>query len=309
MNYDLVIIGGGPAGVTAGIYAVRKDIKTLIITKDFLGQTGKAATVENWPGIQKTTGLELMQSFRDHVKSYSIDVLEGESVMVLNKRDSLFILKTSKAKEIKSKSVIISSGKNPRPLKIPGENEFLGKGVVYCAVCDAPLFAGKNVAIIGGGNAGFETALEMKRRNCPEVYILEACPKLLADEILQKEAKEAGIQVLLRARIREICGDNFVKSIKYTDMNTKEDKVLNIEGVFVEIGSIPVIDFVGDLTDCNEKKEIVIDHAKCTTKTPGLFAAGDVTDTPYKQIVIAAGEGAKAALSAYEYLNEQNKVN
>lgn len=309
MNYDLVIIGGGPAGVTAGIYAVRKDIKTLIITKDFLGQTGNAATVENWPGTQKITGLELMQSFRDHVKSYSIDVLEGESVMVLNKRDSLFILKTSKAKEIKSKSVIISSGKNPRLLKIPGENEFLGKGVVYCAICDAPLFAGKNVAIIGGGNAGFETALEMKRRNCPEVYILEACPKLLADEILQKEAKKAGIRVLLRARIREICGNNFVESIKYTDMNTKENKILNIEGVFVEIGSIPVIDFVGDLADCNEKGEIIIDHVKCTTKTPGLFAAGDVTDIPYKQIVIAAGEGAKAALSAYEYLNEQNKVN
>lgn len=308
MNYDLVIIGAGPAGITAGIYAARKNIKTLIITKDFFGQTGKAATVENWPGTQKTTGIELMQSFKDHIKSYNIDTIEGESVMELDRNDNGFFIKTNKAKEIETKSVIISSGKNPRPLKVPGEDEFLGKGVVYCAICDAPLFAGKNIAVIGGGNSGFETALEMKRRNCPEVYILEACPKLLADEILQREAEKAGIKVLLRARIREIHGNNFVESIKYTDLDTKEDKILKVDGVFVEIGSVPVVDFVEGLADCNEKGEIIIDHARCATKTPGLFAAGDVTNTPYKQIVIAAGEGAKAALSAYKYLNEQNKI-
>ncbi len=309
MNYDLVIIGGGPTGVTAGIYAARKNIKTLIITKDFFGQTGKAATVENWPGTQRTTGIELMKSFRDHIKSYDVDIVEGESVMKLKKIEGGFFVKTNKAKEIEAKSVIISSGKNPRPLKVPGEDNFLGKGVVYCAICDAPLFAGKTVAIVGGGNSGFETALEMKRRNCPEVYILEACPKLLADEILQKEAEEAGIKVLLRAKIREINGSSFVESIKYTDLNTKEDKNIKVDGVFVEIGSIPVVDFVEGLADCNEKGEIIIDHARCTTKTPGLFAAGDVTDIPYKQIITAAGEGAKAALSVYEYLNEQNKIN
>ncbi len=306
MNYDLVIIGGGPAGITAGIYAARKKIKTLIIAKDFQGQAGKAAIVENWPGIKKTSGSELMISFKDHLNNYEIDFLEGELIVSLKNKDGSFFLLTDKKKEIISKSVIIASGKNPRPLKVPGEKEYLGKGVVYCAICDAPLFSGKKTAVIGGGNSGFETAIEMAEKYSPKVYLLESSLKIAADEFLQERAeKNEKIEVIKGALLKEIKGNSFVRSIVYRDVKKKEEREIEVEGVFVEIGSVPAVDFLGkDLADCNDRGEIEIDHKTCQTKTEGLFAAGDVTDIRDKQIITAAGEGAKAALSAHSYLTK-----
>ncbi len=305
--YDVMIIGGGPAGVTAGIYSARKNLKTVLITKDFTGQTGKAGVIENWPGTKETSGLELMTEFREHIDEFDLEILEGDVVSGLEKEGEVFKVMTGKGEEFESRSVIITSGRNPRPLKAKGEQEYIGKGVSYCAICDAPLFSGKTVAVIGGGNSGFETAIEMAGRKSPKIYILEMTPKVPADEILQKKVEKLGnIEVFTQAMLKEIKGDRFVKSIVFDDRRSNEERELEVEGVFVEIGSIPVTDFIKDLVDLNERGEIVVDHGNCSTKTPGLFAAGDVTDVPYKQIVIAAGEGSKAALGAYDYIKNLN---
>lgn len=301
--YDVIIIGGGPAGVTAGIYSARKDLKALMITKDFTGQTGKAATIENWPGTKEISGVELMAQFREHIDSLGLEISEGELASDLIKEGDVFKVKTGKDNEFESKSVIVTSGRNPRPLKVKGEDEYVGKGVSYCAVCDAPLFSGKSVAVIGGGNSGFETAIEMAGRKSPKVYLLEVASKVIADEVLQEKVKSLdNVEVLTGAILKEIKGDRFVKSIVYKDKESGDERELEVEGIFVEIGSIPVTDFVKGLADCNDKGEITINHRDCSTKTPGLFAAGDVTDVPYKQVVIAAGEGSKAALAVYDYL-------
>ncbi len=306
--HDLIIIGGGPAGITAGIYAARKNLDTLIITKDFMGQTGKASVVENWPGIEKISGPELMFKFKEHLESFKIKTIEGETTVVLEKNKDSFSVTTDKKNTFESKSVIITTGRNPRPLKVPGEEKYVGKGISYCAVCDAPMFSGKSVAIIGGGNSGFETAIEMAGRKSPKVYILEIGSKIMADEVLRNKVSGFdNIEVLTQAMLKEVRGGDFVKSITYLDRESKEEKELEVEGVFVEIGSIPVVDFVKGLAECNEKGEVIVNHKDCSTKTPGLFAAGDVTDVPYKQIIIAAGEGSKAALGAYSYLTDRNK--
>ena len=203
-----------------------------------------------------------------------------------------------------AKSIIIASGRDPRPLEVPREKEFLGRGVSYCTTCDAPLFQDKTVAIIGGGNAGFEAALELTKY-CPKIYILEVSSKVGADEINQERAKNSGkIEVILNAKVKEIKGKEKVTSLIYENLHKKEKKELPVEGVFVEIGSIPATGFLKDLVDFNEQDEIKINPKTCETKTPGLFAAGDVTDVKDKQIIVAAGEGAKAALSAYEYLQK-----
>lgn len=307
MKYDLVIIGGGPAGITAGIYAARKKMKTLIVSKDFLGQAGRAAFVENWPGIKKTSGPELMTSFKEHLSGYEIDFLENELISSLSKQEDVFNLITNQKKEISTKAIIVASGKNPRPLKVPGEEEFLGKGVVYCSICDGPLFANKTISVIGCGNSGFETAIEMAEKYSAKVYLLEASMKIMADEYLQEKALETGkIEIIKGALLREIKGNQFVESIKYFDSLEKQEKEIKVDGVFVEIGSVPAAEFLGDLVECNEKGEIKVDHRTCSTKTQGVFAAGDVTDIRDKQIITASAEGAKAALSAYYYLNGQN---
>ncbi len=301
--YDLVIVGGGPAGITSGIYAARKKIKTLIISKDFMGQAGKASIVENWPGIIKTSGPKLMESFEKHLNSYNIEITKGETIVSIEKKNKTFIILTDKKREITSKTVIVASGKNPRPLKVIGEEEFMGKGVSYCAICDAPLFSKKPVAVIGGGNCGFETALEMAEKHLSKVYLLESSLRINADEYLQEKAeKNENIEIIKGAMLQEIKGDKFVKSIRYKNIKLGEEKELEVEGVFVEIGSVPVTNFLKDLVDYNESGEIEIDHKTCKTKTEALFAAGDVTDVRDKQIIVASGEGSKAALSAYSYL-------
>lgn len=303
MIYDIIIIGGGPAGITAGIYAARKKLKTLLISRDFVGEIGKALFIENYPGFKEITGLELIGRLKEHLKKYEIEIQEGEEVKEIKKRgDGFFEIKTGPEKKYLSKVVIIATGRDPRPLKVPGEKEFLGKGVSYCVTCDGPLFSGKKVVIIGGGNSGFKAAFELAK-HCPKVYILESSPEVKADEIEQERANNLeNVQVLTNVVLKEIRGKNFVENITYQNRETKTIKEIPIDGVFVEIGYIPATSFVKDLVDFNERDEIKINPKNCVAKTAGLFAAGDVTDIEYKQIVIAVGEGAKAALSAYEYL-------
>jgi thioredoxin-disulfide reductase len=302
--YSLIIIGGGPAGITAGIYAARKKLNTLLIAKDFIGQIGKAWGVENYPGFEKISGLDLIQRFKSHLKKFEIDIRENDEVKEIQKKDDNFEVATKTGKNYLAKAVIIASGRDPRPLEIPGEKEFIGRGLSYCVTCDGPLFAGKTVAVIGGGNAGFETAFELLQ-HCPKIYILEFGERAKADEVNQERAKQSGkIEVITNAVVNEIQGKTFVDSIVYQDKKTKEIKTLNVEGVFVEIGSLPATSFVKGLVDFDEYDQIKIDPKTNETSTPGLFAAGDVTDINYKQVIIACGEGAKAALSAYEYLQK-----
>jgi len=305
MAYDLIIIGGGPAGISAGIYAARKKINTLLICRDFVGQAGKAYLVENYPGFEEIKGPELMEKFKNHLKKFQIDINEQDEVSkVLKKKDRSFEIITSQRDRFISKAVIVASGRDPRPLEVPGEKKFLGKGVSYCTTCDAPLFQGKDVAVIGGGNAGFMAARELSKL-CPKVYILHHGLKVSADEFEQERIKRLkNVKVLVFAETLEIKGNKFVESLVYKDLKTKKKKTLKIQGVFVQIGSIPATGFIKGLVEFSKKDEIKINHKTCETKTPGLFAAGDVTDVDYKQIAVAVGQGVIAALSAYEYLQK-----
>jgi len=303
MLYDLIIIGGGPAGVAAGIYAARQKLDTLLIAKSFGGQMArKAVDIENYPGFEKISGLELIQKFEKHLRKNKIDI-ERDSIGRVKKIESGFSVSTGSKKQFQAKAVIITSGADPRPLEVPGEKEFIGKGVSYCTACDGPLFADKNVAVVGGGNSGFEAALSLSRY-AKKIYILEFGPQVKADETNQKIAQKSGIEVIVNAALKKIQGKKFVDSVIYQERQLGKLINLKVQGVFVEIGSQPATSFVKDLVEFSERDEIMIDPKNSMTKTPGLFAAGDVTNVRYKQIVIAAGEGAKAALSAYEYLQK-----
>lgn len=305
MMYDLIIIGGGPAGITAGIYTARQKLNILLITKAFAGQIArKAVAIENYPGFKSISGLDLIRKFESHLKKQKIEI-KLDTVRKVKKYGADFTVLTASKKQYHAKSVIIASGADPRPLEVPGEKKYIGKGVSYCVACDGPLFSGKEVIVIGGGNSGFEAAISLANY-VKKVYILESGSKIRADEINQKKAQKTGkVEVVTSARIKQIKGKNFVESVVYKDKQTKKTKVLNIGGVFVEIGSQPANSFVGDLVDFNKKDEIIVDHQTGKTKTKGLFAAGDVDNLSFKQIVIAAGEGAKAALAVSTYLQSK----
>jgi NADH-dependent peroxiredoxin subunit F len=299
--YDLVIIGAGPAGITAGIYAAREGLKTLLVAKAFGGQMArKTVEIENYTGFENISGLELIQKFEKHLRKQKVEIKNTE-ISKIEKTREIFTL-FAKEGDFKSKAVIVASGASPRALGIPGEKEFLGRGVSYCVACDGPMFNQKTVAIIGGGNAGFEAALFMETY-AKKIYILEFGVQARANNILQEKAKnDPKIEVLCNASLKEIRGEKFVNSIIYSDLKDGSKKELAVQGVFIEIGSQPAVSFLNDLAGLNEKKEIIVDPRDNQTKTVGLFAAGDVTCVLQKQIIISAGDGAKAAISAYNYI-------
>jgi len=303
MIYDLIIIGGGPGGITAGIYAARQRLNTLLIAKEFGGQiTKKSVDIENYPGFEKISGAELIQKFEKHLRGQEIEIIGGE-VRKLEKNNTVFSVLTTNGK-YEAKSVIIASGADPRPLEVPGEKEFIGKGVSYCPLCDGPVFKDKVVAVAGGGNAGFEVAFFLANY-VKKIYILEYGPKIkayAANQELINATKKA--EIITNAAIEKIEGDKFVKSLTYRDLISKELKKLELEGVFVEIGNQPATSFAKDLAEFNERDEIKVEFETYQTKTPGLFAVGDCNVGKYKQIITAAGEGAKAALAAYEYVQK-----
>jgi thioredoxin-disulfide reductase len=305
-KYELVIIGGGPAGITAGIYAGRRRIKTLLIAKAFGGQMArKSVAIENYPGLESISGIDLIKKMVDQLKANGVEVL-SEEVTKVQKEGSEFTIKTESGEEIESSAIIVATGADPRPLNVPGEKEYIGKGVSYCTTCDAPMFIGKDIAVIGGGNSGFESALSMKSY-AKKIYILEASEKIAADRDSQeKAAKSDNIEIITSAIVKRIEGDKFVRSLVFEDKKEGKEKTLLVEGVFVEIGNTPAAGFIKDLVEFNNRGEIMIDHRTGETKTEGIFAAGDVADLKYKQIVIACGEGTKALLSASNYLD--NKI-
>ena len=305
-SYDLIIIGGGPAGITAGIYGARQKLNTLLITKSFGGQVArKVVMIENYPGFEEISGMELIQKFEKHLRKQKIDI-ERDEVSKVKKIKEHFIVITKSKNRFESKAVIVASGADPRPLEVLGEKEFLGKGLSYCVTCDGPLFEGKTVAVIGGGNSAFEVAMFLSKI-AKKIYILEASEKIRADAENQERVKKTGkVEIITDAQVQKIQGKQFVNSLIYEDRKTGKEKKLLMEGVFVEIGSQPATSFVKDLVDFNERDEIRVEFETSQTKTPGLFAAGDCNVGKFKQIVTAAGEGAKAALAAYDYLQKQN---
>ena len=305
MVYDLVIIGGGPAGITAGIYAARKKMNTLLVTKEWGGQITKANEVENWPGTKLVSGPDLMNNMKEHLKEYQVEIKEGVEVIDLKNIEGNFTIRDNQDQEYQAKSVLIATGKIPRMLNIPGEEKFKGKGVSICATCDAPVFKDKEVAVIGGGNAGFNTAFDLTKY-ATKVYILEFMEEMRGDAILKEKLTETGkVEFMTNVAVKEFKGDNFIQSLVYENRETGEDKELKIQGAFMAIGMTPKAGFAEGLADFDKTGEIIIDLGSNGTKTPGLYAAGDITNVKFEQAVIACGEGAKAALAIYDYLNQK----
>lgn len=294
MTYDLIIIGGGSAGITAGIYAARQKMKTLLLTKSFGGQmVHKSVEIENYPGFDKISSFELIQRFENQLRSKDVEI-EVDRVLSIKKEEYFYILTESK-KQYQSKAVIIATGSEPRKLSVKGEKEFLGKGISYCATCDGPIFSNKSVAVIGGGEAGFETAMFLKKY-AAEVFIIERDVSPRASKEIQEKASKEGIKLIVGAQVKEIKGNDFVEELLYNEESIK------VQGVFVQIGYVPDASFVEGLVDINERGEILVNFETLETKTPGLFAAGDINIGKVKQIVTACGEGAQAAIYAYNYL-------
>jgi thioredoxin-disulfide reductase len=299
--YDVIIIGAGPAGLTAGIYTARKKLKTLILSKELSSQVKESWIVENYPGFEKISGQELVEKFFKHLKNYQVEVKLNEEVVKIKKEDKVFKVITQTGNIFEAKSIIIASGRIPRQLNIPDGIGFVGKGISYCAICDAPLYKDKVVAVVGSGNSGLEAVL-LLAKYAKKVYLLDRDTKLEGDESLQEEIKKLpNVEIVFQTSVLEVLGEKRVNKLKVK----KEGKetFLDVDGLFVEIGSIPSTYFAKDLLKFNNFGEIIIDREN-QTSVEGIFAAGDVTDIKYKQIVIAAGEGAKAALSCYNYLQK-----
>jgi len=295
--YDLIIIGAGPAGITAAIYAARKKMNFLLVSKDFGGQAGWSFCVDNYPGIPNLSGIDLVKKFRKHLKDYDVKILD-EEIRGIKIIENEFEIVTNNG-SYDTKTIIVATGKNPRRLNVPGEEKFFGSGVAYCAVCDSPYFKDKDVAIIGGGNSGLDAVFHLEKY-ANKIYLIELAQKLSGDPILVDSVKKIDkVKIFTGTKVLEIIGDKSVSGIKIEQ--NREQKIMNVQGVFVEIGQIPNTKFVEDLVKLNEHEEIVIDKNNMTN-VPGIFAAGDATEIKDKQIIIASGEGAKALLSVWNYL-------
>lgn len=302
--YDVIIIGAGPAGLTAGIYCARKKLKTLILSRNIGGQTRRTWGVENYLGFTIISGPELTAKFQEHIEKFDVKIKERIAVEKIIKKDKTFQIKTTRGEIYESKTVIVASGKKPKKLDIINESEYVGRGLTYCATCDAPLFAKKDVAVIGGGNAALETVLQLMEI-AEKIYLIDIAEKLSGDEIMQEKIKASKkVEIINDTEIKEIKGNSFLDQINVQNKKTGKTREINVEGVFIEIGSTPNVDFIKDLVKLNEFSEIKIDKRNMTSLA-GIFAAGDVTEVIDKQIIIAAGEGAKAALGAYNYLVKQ----
>ena len=299
--YDLIIIGGGPAGAAAGVYAARKHIKTALIAENFGGQPIEASEIQNWIGTIAISGIDLAKKFKEHIKFYAngfVDIKEGERVNDVKKTKEGFSVVTNKS-EYQTKTILIATGGSRRKLEIPGAKEFDGKGITYCASCDGPFFVDKDVVVIGGGNAGFESASQLLAY-CKSVTLLSRS-EFRADPItVEKVLANPKMKAITNAVPVEIKGDGFVKSIIYKGVSpSKKNVEIETEGIFVEVGHMPATSFAGDLVEMDEYKHIKIDHKTQRTSKEGIWAAGDCTDTLYHQSNIAAGDAVKALENIY----------
>ena len=299
--FDVLVVGGGPAGASAAIYAARKGLVTGIVADKFGGQVAETVGIENFISVAKTEGPKLVANLENHVKDYDVDVMENQKAIKLA-ANGLFDVELESGATLQSKTVLLATGARWREMNVPGEKEYRGKGVAYCPHCDGPLFKGKRVAVIGGGNSGIEAAIDLA--NIVEhVTVLEFDSKLRADEVLQRKAKSMGnITIITQAQTTQVNGDGTrVNGLTYTDRKTGESHDVALAGIFVQIGLIPNTEWLKGVVDLTPRGEIIVD-ARGQTSIPGVFAAGDVTNTPYKQIIIAMGSGATASLGAFDYL-------
>ncbi|WP_436663465.1 alkyl hydroperoxide reductase subunit F [Alicyclobacillus acidoterrestris] len=298
--YDVLVVGGGPAGASAAIYAARKGIRTGLVADRFGGQVLDTVGIENFISVKYTEGPQLAASLEEHVKEYGIDVMKGHLAKGLEKKE-LVEVELENGAILKSKTVIISTGARWRNVGVPGEAEFRNKGVTYCPHCDGPLFTGKDVAVIGGGNSGIEAAIDLAGI-VRHVTVLEFMPELKADAVLQKRLYSLpNVTVLKNVQTKEITGTDKVDGITYVDRDTGAEEHIELQGVFVQIGLVPNTDWLGDTVERNRMGEIVV-NSHGATNVPGVFAAGDCINSPYKQIIISMGSGATAALGAFDYL-------
>ncbi len=319
MLYDIIIIGGGPAGCAAAVYTARKRLRTLLITEEFGGQSIVSDDIQNWIGESHISGFDLAKKFEAHVRSFPdmVEVKMPERVREVRQlaHRSLgeggkegFSVTTESGATYESKAVILTPGARRKKLGVPGEEQFNGKGVAYCSTCDAPLFSGRIVGVVGGGNAGLEAVVDLIPY-ADKIYLLEYGDSLKGDPVTLEDIKKSPkVEILLNFQTLEILGDKMVTGVKYKDRKTDEEKELAVQGVFVEIGSIPNSEMVKSIVDLDKFGQVIIDSKHGTTSHPGIFAAGDITDDPYKQNNISAGDAVKAALAAYSYLLKQKQL-
>jgi len=298
--YDVLVVGGGPAGAASAIYSARKGIRTGLIAERFGGQVNDTLSIENIIGTKATEGPAFVASLEAHVTEYPVDVMKNQRATHIAKNDLVEVTLENGA-VLKSKTVILSTGTRYRQLGVPGEQEFKNKGVAYCPHCDGPLFKGKDVAVVGGGNSGVEAAIDLAGI-VNHVYLLQRSGELKADIVLQNRLRSLpNVTILTNALTQEIKGAGTVNALAYKDAVTGEEKIITLDGVFIQIGLLPNTEFLQGSVELNQNNEIIIDKHGATS-LPGVFAAGDCTDTAYKQIVISMGSGATAALGAFDYM-------
>ena len=301
--FDLIIVGGGPAGISAGIYAARKKIKTLLISEHLRGQSAVSGDIQNWIGEISISGEELHKRFEKHLKHYSqeVEIKEKETVTEITKTDNIFNIKTNKG-EYSAKTILITTGNVRRKLQMKGAAEYEGKGITYCATCDGPMFTDMDVVVIGGGNSAFEAASQLSAYT-KSVTIIQRSDFRAEPIMVQKILANPKVTGITNVDLLEIKGDKFVTGLIYTDKSTGKTIELPTQGIFVEIGSNPSVDFIkNNLVKLNDKEEIIVDPKTQKTTTTGIWAAGDCTDGLYRQNNIAAGDGIKAVEDIYKYL-------
>jgi alkyl hydroperoxide reductase subunit F len=305
--YDLIIVGGGPAGTAAAVYAARKQLKTLFLTSEWGGQSAVSTEIQNWIGTPKIMGADLADALKSHVDAYKGEFLEVRSpaeATGLNTFDDHVEVTTKKGETLSARALIVASGAQRRKLEVPGAAEYDQKGLTYCASCDGPLFAGQDVAVIGGGNAAFETSLQLLAY-CKSVTLINRTDKFRADEITIASAKShSNMKILTCAEPVAVIGDKFVSGFTYRDLNTKKETTLPVTGIFVEIGLIPNSSWVGDNLEKNAIGQIKVDPKTQRASHPRVWAAGDITDGVYHQNNIAAGDAVKALEDVYMYLRK-----
>lgn len=301
--YDVIIVGGGPAGLSAAVYASRKVLKTLLISEDIGGQVTWTYDVDNYLGFSQVEAAELISRFEKHVESYGLEKVVGSKVTALDLTGKTKAVVADDGKTYLTRTVIIATGKRPKSLNVPGEKELRGMGVTYCSTCDALLFAGLDVAVAGGGNSALEAVLDLVK--VADKITLVSLTPLTADPILQeKVTRSPKVRVMAEHEVLRILGDSVVEALEVRSLKTGKVTTIPVAGIIIEIGLLPNSDLVLDVLETNRTGEIAVD-ARCRTGVAGVFACGDVTDVPYKQVIVAAGEGAKAALCAYDYIINQ----
>ncbi len=304
-TYDVLVVGAGPAGLSASIYLIRKGLDTGIVAGNVGGQVAWTAGIENYLGYRIIEGMQLVEKFNEQLHHFPVGLSLDAEVTGLARRGEVFEVLCGDMRYT-ARALVLATGKRPRLLGVPGERRFIGRGVAYCAICDAPLYRGKVTAVVGGGNSGMEAAIDLARLS-PKVYLIESSDRLNGDATLVEKVESLDrIEILLETRVVEILGEEKVRGLHVRREEREKGEDLAVEGVFVEIGLDPNSAAMRGFLALNERGEVEVD-SRCGTSVPGVFAAGDVTSVPYKQIVIAAGEGAKAALSAYEYLLRRKK--